>query len=164
MSSASGESLIEWMAPATGERILDAGCGMGHWSARLAAAGAEVTGVDALPHLLEQARIAAPDCRFIAADLSLWEPAAPFDGIFAHALLNWWTPPETAATRLLGWLRAGGRLAAFLGAASPTARELPAYYDPAPAEYANLLLCQGFNVERWEEAHQGFLILARRSV
>ena len=41
-----GADLVEMLAPEPGERILDLGCGTGHLTDRIAAAGAEVTGLD----------------------------------------------------------------------------------------------------------------------
>lgn len=162
MPSASADQLIEWLSPQVGERVLDAGCGLGLISRRLAATGATITGLEILPHLAEQFRFSAPDCQFVAGDLLQWSPAVPFDAVFAHALMNWIRPPDKAAKRLYAMLRPGGRAALFLGAASQVARELESYYDPRPSEYEKVLRKAGFAVERWEEAHGGFLMLARR--
>jgi trans-aconitate methyltransferase len=162
VAAASAEQLIEWLAPQRGERVLDAGCGMGFLSERLASAGAVVTGLEILPHLAEQFRYSAPACSFVAGDLLEWTPAEPFDGVFAHATLNWIRPPERAAKRLYSLLNDRGRLAAFLGGACQTARELETYYDPSAKEYEKVLRKAGLSVERWEEAHGGFLMLARR--
>lgn len=160
---ASADTLLLWLAPQPGERILDAGCGMGFLSARLAAAGAAVTGIDILPHLLEQARIAAPGCRWEAADLLDYRPEQPFDAVFAHATLSWVHPPDRAARQLASLLRPAGRLAAFLGGASGVAAELEAYYLPGGGKYARLLRKAGFVVERWEEAEGGLFVLARKA-
>jgi protein-L-isoaspartate O-methyltransferase len=154
--------LIEWLAPQAGERVLDAGCGMGLLSAKLARSGASVTGLEPLPHLEEQFRLAAPGCAFVCGDLLTWRPARPFDAIFAHATLNWIRPPDKAARALFQLLRAGGRVAAFLGGASEVARQLDSYYDPRPEDYFRVLRRAGLSMERWEEAHGGFLLLARR--
>jgi trans-aconitate methyltransferase len=136
---------------------------MGFLSERLASSGAHVTGLEILPHLAEQFRYSAPNCSFVAGDLLEWMPAEPFDAVFAHATLNWVRPPERAAKRLFTLLTCGGRLAAFLGGACQTARELETYYDPSPKEYEKVLRKAGLRVERWEEAHGGFLLLARRN-
>jgi len=50
--------------------VLDAGCGTGRVAIRLAKLGYDVTGVDADRSMLDVARAAAPDLRWLLADLS----------------------------------------------------------------------------------------------
>ena len=50
-------------------RALDAACGTGRHSARLAELGHEVTGVDGSPEMLEIARAQVPTARFLPGDL-----------------------------------------------------------------------------------------------
>src|SRR5258708_17071268 len=78
--------VVEWLNPQPGERILDLGCGDGQLTARLAATGAIVTGVDASPDM-----VAAACVRGIAAHHA---PAQhlPFSGasfapVFSNAAL-----------------------------------------------------------------------------
>ncbi len=52
-----------------GERVLDVACGQGMFSRRLAALGADVTGVDAAPRLIAAARAADPQGRYAAGDV-----------------------------------------------------------------------------------------------
>jgi ubiquinone/menaquinone biosynthesis C-methylase UbiE len=47
---------LAMLAPQNGERILDLGCGQGVFSRAISASGAQVTGVDAAPTLIEKAR------------------------------------------------------------------------------------------------------------
>lgn len=49
-------ALLELLAPAAGEHVLDVGCGPGVLAPHVAAAGARYTGVDASPRLLDFAR------------------------------------------------------------------------------------------------------------
>jgi SAM-dependent methyltransferase len=53
------DELVERLAPVPGESWLDLATGTGEIALRAAAAGARVTGIDAVPPLLEQARRAA---------------------------------------------------------------------------------------------------------
>jgi SAM-dependent methyltransferase len=52
-----------------GERVLDLGCGPGHFLAALARAGYEAVGVDASPAMLALARRRAPKARLLRASL-----------------------------------------------------------------------------------------------
>ena len=55
------ETLIEALGPREGESWLDVGCGTGGVTTRAASAGADVTGVDLAPALIETARNRAAD-------------------------------------------------------------------------------------------------------
>jgi SAM-dependent methyltransferase len=60
--------LVERLVPARGETWLDVATGTGGVAVRAAAAGADVTGVDIAPGMLEGARAKAPDIRFELGD------------------------------------------------------------------------------------------------
>jgi trans-aconitate methyltransferase len=156
------QALIEMLAPQPGERVLDAGCGLGRWTAELAATGASVTGIDIHAPLLEQARIACPQAELYAADLLKWAPPQPFDAIYAYATLHWVHPPDAAARALCRMLRPGGRLAAGFGPLSANARELQGCYHPDPDEYARVLEAAGFAILEMRRAEHHYLLLARR--
>jgi trans-aconitate methyltransferase len=156
------QALIEMLAPQPDERVLDAGCGLGRWSAELAASGARVTGIDIHAPLLEQARIACPRAEFVAADLLIWEPAESFDAIYAFATLHWVLPAERAARALREMLKSTGRLAAAFGGVSATARELEGCYQPEPDEYERVLKAAGFAILEMRRVERHFLVLARR--
>ena len=49
-----GTDLLPLLAPQPGERILDLGCGTGHLTAQIAAAGADVIGMDHSPEMVAQ--------------------------------------------------------------------------------------------------------------
>ena len=121
---AAGLSLIELLAPRRGERVLDAGCGLGRTSAELAARGCIVTGVDREPASLEQARIAAPEAEFLCIDLRRYRPEPAFDAVLAAGVLHWLGSIDEAAALARTWLIPGGRLAASLGGAGVPAPSL----------------------------------------
>ena len=156
------QTLIDMLALQPGERVLDAGCGLGRWSAGLAATGALVTGIDIHAPLLEQARIACPQAEFHAADLLTWTPAESFDAIYAFATLHWVLPPDQAARALRTMLKPGGRLAAAFGGLSATARELDGCYQPEPDEYARVLAAAGFAILEIRCVEHHFFVHARR--
>ena len=56
--------------------VLDLGCGPGHWTARLQAWGAEVTGVDMVPEFITHARAAHPGSTFRLGSMTELEVAA----------------------------------------------------------------------------------------
>lgn len=156
-----GESLIDLLAPLPGERILDAGCGTGHLTKKIAERGAHVTGLDHSGPMIEQARTAFPDLTFIERDLLTFETADPYDAIFSNAALHWIQPPETAAHNLFRALKPGGRLVVEFGGQGNIASLLQAageilgepkplvpqfWYFPSIGEYSNLLEQIGFEV------------------
>ena len=51
-----------------GARLLDVGCGTGHWSAFFAEMGYRVTGVDIATEMIQVARVTVPTCEFRVAD------------------------------------------------------------------------------------------------
>jgi SAM-dependent methyltransferase len=101
-----------------GMRVLDAGCGIGLETARLAAEhpDALVTGLDRNPELLRVARQRSdpPNLCWIEADLAaLALPAASFDAIRTERVLMYLPGLERALDGLIRLLRPGGRLALF---------------------------------------------------
>ncbi|HNY42588.1 MAG TPA: class I SAM-dependent methyltransferase [Bryobacteraceae bacterium] len=158
----SSTQLIELLAPHPGERILDLGCGIGELAGRIAESGAVVVGLERLGVLLEQARYKFPAVDFVEADLFDYAPEVAFDAVFAHAALDWIVPPDKAAKRIHGLLKPGGRLAAALGGANETARQLEAYYAPKPQEYSKVLKKAGFSIEICEMRGADLFVLARR--
>src|SRR5688500_7715372 len=62
-----GAGVVELLAPRPGERIIDLGCGTGALTAQIAAAGAEVLGIDASEAMIARARELYPQLRFEVA-------------------------------------------------------------------------------------------------
>ncbi|WP_138494223.1 class I SAM-dependent methyltransferase [Paenibacillus pinistramenti] len=159
-----GESLIGLLKPQHGERILDWGCGSGDLASIIAQSGAEVTGIDASPAMIEAARAKYPQLRFILADGQSYTAEQPADAVFSNAALHWLQDADGAAASIAASLRPGGRFIAEFGghgniasvtAALPGAFEaaglsgqlqLP-WYFPSIGQYASLLETHGFTVE-----------------
>lgn len=76
------QRLIDLAAPLAGRRVLDLACGTGDLAYAAAARGAEVTGLDLTPRMVELAcrKPAAPSVRFLVGDMmALPFPGASFD-------------------------------------------------------------------------------------
>jgi SAM-dependent methyltransferase len=78
-----GAGVLEWLAPQPGERILDLGCGDGQLTAKIAAAGAQVTGVDASAEMIEGARSRGLHAQLCNAEALPFH--AEFDAVFSNA-------------------------------------------------------------------------------
>jgi SAM-dependent methyltransferase len=113
-----GHAAIEAAAPATGERVLDVGCGAGSSSLTLAARvgpGGQVLGVDISEPLIDRARALAPQntpVLFQVADASSAElPEAAFDLLFSRFGMMFFDDPTGAFAHMRRALRPGGRVA-----------------------------------------------------
>ena len=153
-----GQRLVHLLAPQSGERILDIGCGLGDLTAQLAAAGAQVTGLDHSEVLLEQARLRYPQIDWICADFLRAEPSPSFDAVFSHAALHWIGHYSESARRLHAWLRPGGRIAISLGGVTPALAMMEGGL-PSAAAFHELLYSAGFKAERMI-SEPGLLLVA----
>lgn len=161
--AAYGEDLIEWLAPKSGERILDLGSGTGHLAHQIADRGASVVGMDASPEMVAAAQAAYPDLTFVVGDATTFDLGV-FDAIFSNATLHWVLDAPAAVDRMAQGLRSGGRLVAEFGGhgnVESVVREtrraveqvtgvvppLP-WYFPGVGEYASLLESAGFEVRQ----------------
>ncbi len=158
------EDLAGLLDPQPGERIVDLGCGTGGLAAKIAAAGAEVLGIDADAAMIATARAEHPELRFEVVSAYDFTLDAPVDAVFSNAALHWMTRPEAVLERVAAALRPGGRFVAEMGGARNTDRVSSAlraalerrgipregqaqpWYFPSPAEYATLLERHGFEV------------------
>ncbi len=159
-----GEGVFELLAPGRGERILDLGCGTGHLTNRIAAAGADVVGVDRSPRMIESAKENYPELEFIESDATTLGFNSEFDAVFSNATIHWIKDQVGLASALWRALKPGGRFAAEFGGKGnlSAVREalkramsnighqitnggLERYY-PSIGEYATLLESAGFHV------------------
>lgn len=157
-----GAALVELLAPQTGERILDLGCGAGQLTREIAQSGAYVLGIDSAPAMIAQARINYPHLHFLLVNATEYRDWEPFDAVFSNAALHWMKPPEPVVSTIVHALKPGGRFVAEMGGRGnidrvlgalraelgdgPVARRNP-WYFPSIGEYASILEEHGLNVE-----------------
>lgn len=134
--------LVDAAGVSAGERILDVACGTGNVAVTAARRGAEVTGLDLLPSMLEAAR---ENARIAGTEVTWREGTAtalPFpDDAFDAALSCvghiFATPPAEAARELVRVTRPGGRIAFACWtpscAIAAMGRLLNGYLPPDPA-------------------------------
>lgn len=149
------------LAPQPGERILDLGCGDGALTARIAAAGARVTGVDNSPELIAAARARGLDV--IQGDGQALEFDAEFDAVFSNAALHWMLRPGEVLRGVHRALKPGGRFVGEFGGKGNVASIVAAlaavleqngmdgeqgqpWYFPSADEYREQLERHGFEV------------------
>jgi trans-aconitate methyltransferase len=158
-----GKSLLSLLDPQSGESILDLGCGTGHLTQAIAAAGAHVVGLDSSPAMIEVARTTYPELEFILADATNFSFPATFDAVFSNATLHWVIEAEKAIYCIAASLKSGGRLVAEFGgkgnvatiitAIQQSIRELahievsPGWFYPSIGEYTPLLEKHGLAVQ-----------------
>mgnify|MGYP000100224524 CR=1 FL=1 len=165
-----GESVVSLLAPASGESVLDLGCGTGQLTADIAARVGEdgtVVGIDRSAAMVEQAREAHPGVRFERADATAFDAASllpdgqHFDAVFSNAALHWIDEQAAVTERVADALAPGGRFVAELGGAGNVATIVEAvllelaergydadtpWYFPTVGEHARLLETHGFEV------------------
>jgi len=162
--SAYGAELLDWLEPQPGETVLDLGCGTGELTARIAAAGATVIGIDSDPAMVAAARNRLPDADLRVADAHDFAVDEPVDAVFSNAALHWMPAPVEVLGCVSDALRAGGRFVAEMGATGNVAtvagavdracreaglaeRNWP-WFFPSPAQYAAMLEDAGLEVRR----------------
>jgi ubiquinone/menaquinone biosynthesis C-methylase UbiE len=113
-----GDAALELIPPATGQRVLDIGCGFGDTTTRIASLvgpGGEVTGVDVAPRFIETARREAGDARaanvrFSVADVQTDPLGGPYDLAFSRFGTMFFANPVAALRNVRSALAPGGRL------------------------------------------------------
>jgi SAM-dependent methyltransferase len=156
--------VLEWLAPESGERILDLGCGDGQLTARIAAAGVVVSGVDASPEMVAAARSRGVGSTVAQAE-NLPFGDGVFDAVFSNAALHWVRGQDEMMAEVHRVLRLGGRFVAEMGGHGNIAairvaliavlerngfagREDNMNYYPSPDAYQRRLEKHGFRVEK----------------
>jgi trans-aconitate 2-methyltransferase len=125
-----GRAVVAKLAPLSGERILDVGCGTGRLTEEIAAgSSAAVVGIDASAAMLAEAsRRARPRGQTLVAGLRTSPTyvqgdgaalpfAAAFDAVFSNATFHWVSDHDRLFQSIHGALKPRGRLVAQCGGA-----------------------------------------------
>ncbi len=167
-----GTAVLDRLTLEGHETVLDAGCGSGRVTERLAArlSHGTVVALDCSPAMLTEARRRlAPfgsRVRFIEADLldltpTILEPCAPVDAVFSTATFHWVLDHDRLFANLAAVLRPGGQLVAQCGASGNIAKLIEAVHRAGysraghwnyatPAQTRDRLIASGFDeVEVW---------------
>jgi ubiquinone/menaquinone biosynthesis C-methylase UbiE len=103
--------LLPLLASLPAGRALDAACGTGRVTARLAQAGHEVVGIDTTPEMLERARTHVPAARFVEGRLeALPVEDASFDLVVCCLALDHCARIDEPIAELARAARPGGRV------------------------------------------------------
>jgi trans-aconitate methyltransferase len=157
--------VVALLDPKPGEAILDLGCGDGELTARIAASGAAMTGVDSSPSMVAAARERGLNVYEGSGRTALFQEQ--FDAVFSNAALHWMPDAEAVISAVHRSLKSQGRFVAEMGgmgniAAIRTAlqavlaqfgidaEEVAASFYPSPAHYQRLLEAGGFTVRAIE--------------
>jgi len=151
------------LAPQPGERILDLGCGDGVLTAKLAALGCSVVGIDASAAQIEAARKLGLDARVMGGEQITFHEE--FDAVFSNAALHWMRNPEAVIASVWQALKPHGRFVAEFGGHGCVAKIRKAlvealnrrglngeaavpWYFPTVEEYSKLLRKGGFRIDK----------------
>lgn len=104
--------LVKSVRAGNGMEALDLCCGHGNVAAGLVAAGARVTGLDFSPAMLDMARAAVPEARFVEGDaMALSFSDATFDAVTIGFGMPHVPDPPVVLAEARRVLRPGGRIA-----------------------------------------------------
>jgi SAM-dependent methyltransferase len=154
-------AVVELLNPRPGERILDLGCGDGVLTAKFAAIGCSVVGVDGSTAQIEAARKLGLDARVMDGEGLSFD--SEFDAVFSNAALHWMRNPEAVISGVWRALRPNGRFVAEFGGHGCVAKIKKAlvnalnrrgldgeaavpWYFPSVEEYSMLLNKAGFSI------------------
>ena len=160
-----GQGLLDLLAPAPNEMILDLGCGTGELSAAISQSEAMVIGLDSSKEMVDKARATYPDIEFHVADAASFRFDQTFDAIFSNAVLHWVQKREEAVISMHQHLKSKGRIVLEFGGKGnvqtivdslrhvlncrgyPENANQQPWYFPSVSEYTVLLENHGFEVQ-----------------
>jgi trans-aconitate methyltransferase len=156
-----GGDVLALLAPRAGERILDLGCGDGALTAKIAAAGADVIGVDGSADMVRAAQALGLQAQVMDGQRLTFD--SEFDAVFSNAALHWMPDGAAVIAGVFRALKPGGRfvgefgghgniaaivtaLTAVLSARGLDPARVRRWY-PTAERYAAMLRAGGFDVQ-----------------
>jgi len=158
-----GKPVLDLLAPKTGERVLDLGCGDGALTREIVCLGCDVIGVDASEEMVVAARSSGIEA--YVGDGAALTFADEFDAVFSNATLHWVSPPEAVISGVWQALKPGGRFVGEFGGSGNIATIISAieaaltkrgvtvtcpWFFPTASGYTTMLESLGFVVHAIE--------------
>lgn len=160
-----GNSVLEILAPKSGERILDLGCGDGKLTLEIQNHDCNVLGIDSSEEMINATRKLGIEANVMSGEnLNFTQE---FDAVFSNAALHWMRSPEQVTNGVYQALKPGGRFVGEFGgkgninsvitSISEVFEDFPhwgklnnPWYFPSVIEYAKLLDDAGFEINYLE--------------
>jgi trans-aconitate methyltransferase len=108
-----GSPVLQLLAAAPGERILDVGCGDGVLTEQIARLGCTVVGIDSSPDFVAAAR--RRGLEVLEQDAASMSFGPEFDAVFSNAALHWMKDSDAVIAGVARALRPRGRFVAEMG-------------------------------------------------
>ncbi len=156
--------VIKLLAPCSGERILDLGCGDGRLTKFLQEQGCDMYGIDGSPEMIEKTQELGIPCAVMDGHSLTFN--SEFDAVFSNAALHWMTQPRDVVKGIYAALKPGGRMVVEFGGKGNTKKIMTAisetlaesgqpdydlpWYFPDEQEYTTVLEEAGFEVQQIE--------------
>jgi trans-aconitate methyltransferase len=158
-------SVLQLLAPQSGEKILDLGCGDGELTLQIQNYNCDVYGVDSSVNMIKLAQKKGLNAKFLAAENLNYQQE--FDAVFSNAVLHWISDINNVVNRVYLALKPDGRfigefggqgnIQSLINAMSKTFKEFPAFgefrnpwYFPSVEEFEQVLKNAGFTVDYLE--------------
>lgn len=110
-----GESLLPFLNPNKGERILDLECGTGDLTNMIYQTGAVISGIDSSLEMTRAAKKKYPHIDFRIIDARDIKIEEKFDAVFSNAVLHWIPEKGMVISQVYAHLKRGGRFVAEFG-------------------------------------------------
>ena len=160
-----GNSVVEILAPQSGERILDLGCGDGKLTLKIQKYGCNILGIDSSEEMIYATKKLGLEGKVISGNNLNFDQE--FDAVFSNAALHWMLEKDKVAQGVYKALKPGGRFIGEFGGKgninsvikimSEVFKDFPElgkfnnpWYFPSVAEYAQVLDKAGFEIHYLE--------------